>query len=407
MFIMSRLPLATMSCMGRRVKVMSLASKEFRLLVRTDHSDRTTNRTLAVTIPSPSLLNTSDISKRLLLVPPPLNTPPVRPLTLAASLVSSLPSPLQPYLRLARLDKPIGSWLLFWPCGWSLCLATPAGQLPDLKLLAVFGVGAFVMRGAGCTINDMWDRDIDKAVERTRDRPITSGQVTLFDALVFLGGQLGLGLLILLELNWYSVLLGAASMGLVVTYPVMKRFTYYPQFVLGLAFNWGALLGWSALSGTCNWSVVLPLYAAGISWTMIYDTIYAHQDKYDDVIIGMKSTAIKFGDQTPVCLSCFATTMVLCLLYCGWTTGQTFPFYLSLLGVGGHLAHQIVTLDINNRDDCASKFVSNRWVGLGVFLGILAGTLVKEKEQEQVTEKVNLQDVVEGVARAVNMEEPS
>ena len=136
-----------------------------------------------------------------------------------------------------------------------------------MHLLAVFGVGALVMRGAGCTINDMWDRNIDKAVERTKDRPITSGQVTMFDALVFLGGQLGLGLLILLELNWYSVLLGAASMGLVVTYPVMKRFTYYPQFVLGLAFNWGALLGWSSINGICNWSVVLPLYAAGISWT--------------------------------------------------------------------------------------------------------------------------------------------
>merc|ERR1719233_674127 len=196
---------------------------------------------------------------------------------------------------------------------------------------------AFVMRGAGCTINDMWDKNIDKAVERTRDRPITSGQVSMFDALVFLGGQLGVGLLILLQLNWYSVLLGAASMGLVVTYPVMKRFTYYPQFVLGLAFNWGALLGWSALVGSCDWSVVIPLYLAGISWTMIYDTIYAHQeDKYDDVIIGMKSTAIKFGDQTPVCLSCFATTMITCLTYCGWSTGQTWPYYGALLGVGGH-----------------------------------------------------------------------
>ena len=137
------------------------------------------------------------------------------------------------------MDKPIGGWLLFWPCGWSTCLATQAGQLPDLQLLALFGVGSLVMRGAGCTINDMWDRNIDKHVERTRDRPITSGQVSLFDALVYTGAQLGLGLMILLQFNWYSVLLGAASMGLVVTYPLMKRFTYYPQFVLGLAFNWG------------------------------------------------------------------------------------------------------------------------------------------------------------------------
>ena len=142
-------------------------------------------------------------------------------------------------MRLSRLDKPIGCWLLFWPCGWSTCLATQAGQLPDLGLIALFGVGSLVMRGAGCTINDMWDRNIDKYVERTRDRPITSGQVHMFDALVYLGAQLSLGLLVLLQFNWFSVLLGAASMGLVVTYPLMKRFTYYPQFVLGLAFNWG------------------------------------------------------------------------------------------------------------------------------------------------------------------------
>merc|ERR1719481_865158 len=174
----------------------------------------------------------------------------------------------------------------------------------------MFGAGALVMRGAGCTINDMWDRNIDRQVERTRERPITSGQVTMFDALVYLGGQLGLGLSILLQFNWYSVLLGAASMGLVVTYPLMKRFTYYPQFVLGLAFNWGALIGWSAVRGACDWSVVLPLYCAGICWTMIYDTIYAHQDKYDDVI----------------------------------------------LGVTGHLMYQIKTLDINDREDCARKF---------------------------------------------------
>jgi len=318
----------------------------------------------------------------------------------AAEVVARLPSSLQPYLRLARLDRPIGTWLLFWPCGWSICLAASPGQLPSLPLLATFAAGSFVMRGAGCTINDMWDKNIDNKVERTRDRPITSGQVSMFDALVFLGGQLGVGLLVLLQLNWYSVLLGAASMGLVVTYPVMKRFTYYPQFVLGLAFNWGALLGWSAVCGTCTWSVVIPLYMAGISWTMIYDTIYAHQDKYDDVIIGMKSTAIKFGDQTDVCLTCFASTMLTSLAYCGWASGQTWPFYLSLMGVGGHLANQILTLDVNNREDCAKKFISNRWVGLGVFMGIVAGGLVKEKEELQLDslqESLSLERVLPGL----------
>jgi len=378
--------------------VTSLAGREVMFLSRTDNSDRKYSRTF--TYYKPNLVFNRYKPSKSLLAPVQLSLfPQVREFKVAPKLVSNFPSPVQPFLRLARLDKPIGTWLLFWPCGWSLCLATPAGQLPDLSMLAIFGVGAFVMRGAGCTINDMWDKNIDKAVERTRDRPITSGQVSMFDALVFLGGQLGVGLLILLQLNWYSVLLGAASMGLVVTYPVMKRFTYYPQFVLGLAFNWGALLGWSALAGTCNWPVVLPLYLAGISWTMIYDTIYAHQDKYDDVIIGMKSTAIKFGEQTPVCLSCFATTMISCLTYCGWATGQTWPYYGALLGVGGHLAHQIRTLDINNREDCAKKFISNRWVGLGVFLGIMTGTLLKESEQ--VPEPIDLQDVVEGVARVV------
>ena len=168
-----------------------------------------------------------------------LQIPQTRHLSLAASLVSKSPPGIQPYLKLSRIDKPIGSWLLFWPCGWSACLATSAGQLPDLQLIALFGLGSFVMRGAGCTINDMWDRNIDRLVKRTRDRPITSGQVKMFDALVYTGVQLSLGLLVLLQLNWYSVLLGSASMGLVVTYPLMKRFTYYPQFVLGLAFNWG------------------------------------------------------------------------------------------------------------------------------------------------------------------------
>jgi len=326
--------------------------------------------------------------------------PPFRQLSLASSLVSSSPTSVQPYLRLSRIDKPIGSWLLFWPCGWSACLATSAGQLPDLQLIALFGLGSFVMRGAGCTINDMWDRNIDRLVKRTRDRPITSGQVKMFDALVYTGVQLSLGLLVLLQLNWYSVLLGSASMGLVVTYPLMKRFTYYPQFVLGLAFNWGALVGWSAVRGTCDWEVVLPLYLAGISWTMIYDTIYAHQDKYDDVILGVKSTAIKFGDQTPVCLSCFASLMTGCLAYCGWTTGQTLPYYLALAGVAAHLTHQIKTLNINDTEDCAKKFRSNRFVGLIIFLGLMMGTLAKTEEREPL----HVQDIVEESRRVVEKE---
>lgn len=146
-------------------------------------------------------------------------------------------------------------------------------------MLCLFAAGAFIMRGAGCTINDMWDKDIDVRVERTKDRPLANGDLTQFDALVFLSGQLGIGLLVLLQLNWYSILLGASSLGLVVVYPLMKRITYWPQLMLGMTFNWGALLGWSATQGSVLWQACLPLYAAGVCWTIVYDTIYAHQVK--------------------------------------------------------------------------------------------------------------------------------
>ncbi|XP_014272313.1 4-hydroxybenzoate polyprenyltransferase, mitochondrial isoform X2 [Halyomorpha halys] len=171
-----------------------------------------------------------------------------------ASLLVSRSSPIvQPYLKLMRIDKPIGTWLLFWPCGWSIAMAAQAGALPDFKMLALFGAGAFVMRGAGCTINDMWDKDLDKKVERTKDRPLVTGSVSTNDAWVFLAAQLSVALTILLQLNWYSVFLGASSLVLVVAYPLMKRVTYWPQLVLGMTFNWGALLGWSAVQGACDW----------------------------------------------------------------------------------------------------------------------------------------------------------
>ena len=199
----------------------------------------------------------------------------------------------------------------------------------------------------------------------------------MFDALVFLGGQLGFGLLVLLQLNWYSVMLGAASMSLVILYPVAKRFTYYPQVILGLAFNWGALLGWSAVHGECNWAACIPLYLAGISWTMIYDTIYAHQDKYDDIIVGIKSTALKFGDSTKLWLTVFSSTMISSLLATGYVCDQTWPYYSAVTFVALHLTRQIYSLDINNPDDCAKKFVSNRRIGMVLFLGIVLGTYFK------------------------------
>lgn len=170
-----------------------------------------------------------------------------------------------------------GSWLLFWPCGWSIALSATAGGLPDLQTLALFGCGALIMRGAGCTINDLWDKDIDAKVKRTKNRPLVNNEIKPLDAWVFLSGQLSVGLMVLLQLNWTSIVIGASSLGLVIVYPLMKRITYWPQFVLGMTFNYGALLGWCATQGSINLAACLPLYIAGISWTIIYDTIYAHQ----------------------------------------------------------------------------------------------------------------------------------
>ncbi|XP_072254422.1 4-hydroxybenzoate polyprenyltransferase, mitochondrial isoform X2 [Pyxicephalus adspersus] len=302
----------------------------------------------------------------------------------AAALVKSMPANVQPYLRLMRLDKPIGTWLLYLPCTWSIALAAEPGSLPDLSMLALFGTGAILMRGAGCTINDMWDKDFDRKVERTASRPIAAGDISQFQSLVFLGGQLSLALCVLLCLNYYSIALGAASLSLVVTYPLMKRITYWPQLVLGLTFNWGALLGWSAIKGSCDWSVCLPLYLSGVMWTLVYDTIYAHQDKKDDAIVGVKSTALRFNEQTKPWLSGFSAAMLGGLTATGINCDQTFPYYVAVALIGGHLARQIYTLDINNTEDCWKKFSANRNVGFLLFVGIVLGNLWKRKDASEI-----------------------
>ncbi|XP_041856347.1 4-hydroxybenzoate polyprenyltransferase, mitochondrial [Melanotaenia boesemani] len=302
----------------------------------------------------------------------------------AAAIVNSAPSHVQPYLRLMRLDKPIGTWLLYLPCTWSIALASEPGCLPDLGMLTLFGTGALLMRGAGCTINDMWDKDFDKQVARTASRPIASGEISRLQALVFLGGQLSLALGVLLCLNYYSIALGASSLCLVITYPLMKRITYWPQLVLGLTFNWGALLGWSAVKGSCDWSVCLPLYLSGVMWTMIYDTIYAHQDKEDDIKVGVKSTALKFQEQTKLWLSGFTVAMMSGLVVAGVNAEQTFPYYSALTAVGFHLVHQIYTVDISKTEDCWRTFISNRNLGLLLFFGIVAGNLWKKSRETQL-----------------------
>ncbi|XP_074268230.1 4-hydroxybenzoate polyprenyltransferase, mitochondrial-like isoform X1 [Silene latifolia] len=286
-----------------------------------------------------------------------------------------LPQGTQPYAKLARLDKPIGTCLLAWPCMWSITLAAEPGNLPDIKMLALFGCGSFLLRGAGCTINDLLDQDIDVKVERTKLRPIASGLLTPFQGVSFLGLQLLLGLGILLQLNSYSVMLGASSLLLVFSYPLMKRWTFWPQAFLGLTFNWGALLGWSAVRGSLDPLVVLPLYASGVCWTLVYDTIYAHQDKDDDLKVGVKSTALRFGESTKEWLSGFGVACSAGLALSGYNADLGWPYYICLTAASGQLAWQIYIVDLSNRADCNRMFVSNKWFGALVFSGILLGRL--------------------------------
>ncbi|KAG5678444.1 hypothetical protein PVAND_008117 [Polypedilum vanderplanki] len=306
-----------------------------------------------------------------------------------------------PYVRIMRLDRPIGSLLLYWPCSWSIAVAAQPGCIPDLYMLALFASGAIIMRGAGCTINDMWDKNIDAKVQRTSTRPLVTGEMTHLDAWFFLGAQLGLGLLILLELNWNAILLGASSLGLVIVYPLMKRITNWPQFVLGMTFNWGALLGFCAIHGDVNWAACLPLYTAGICWTIIYDTIYAHQDRVDDLIVGVKSTALRFGRDTKKWLTCFAVLMNSSLITTGLVCDLTWPYYASISVIAAHIGQQIYTLNIDDPNDCAKKFLSNNHVGLILFLGIVIGVFLqnpdttKNKDTTKILQSLNSNHVVQ------------
>jgi len=287
-----------------------------------------------------------------------------------------------PYVKLARLDKPIGTWLLYLPCTWSISLAAEPGHIPDLGLLSLFGVGAVLLRGAGCTINDMWDSRLDKLVERSKTRPLASGQLTRRQALVFVGAQLLGGLPILLSLNTYSQILGASSLCLVTLYPLAKRVTFWPQLVLGLTFNWGALLGWAAVKGSLG-APALCLYSAGVAWTLIYDTIYAHQDKLDDKKVGIRSTALYFGEKTNSWLLFFSGVHITSLLATGYLVGQTAPYYASVIIASFHLWRQIVGTNYNVPEECAKTFRSNRNYGLIIFMGTCVGNLFR-KETDSV-----------------------
>ena len=353
-----------------------------------------------------------------------------------------LPQSVRPYAHLSRMDKPIGTWLLLWPCYWSTAMAagipgsnatttllteapsTPASTtptllldvLPDPKLLGLFTIGAFVMRGAGCTINDLWDKDLDSKVTRTKTRPLAAGILTPAQAVGWLALQLsaGLGVLVSLPHTMYCFGWGVASLPLVVAYPLMKRFFDYPQLVLGLCFNWGAFMGWAAVHGSLDYGVILPLYASGVAWTIGYDTLYAHQDKDDDAKLGLKSTAItfgKFGTNGNVeddldaedkrhkrVLYGLASTTYACWLLAGHNdfmgispsfidvvpssatpmSATWLPFGAYALGVTGaytHLLWQVRTADLSDPHNLAKRFRSNAKVGGIVFGSILAGKM--------------------------------
>ena len=289
---------------------------------------------------------------------------------------SLAPAFSRPYLRLARLDRPIGSWLLLMPCWWSVGLAgMHEGRFPGLWSIVLFFIGAFAMRGAGCTWNDLVDRNLDGLVERTRSRPIPSKQVTIAQATTFMLAQALVGLLVLIQFNHFTVVTGFASMLVVVIYPFMKRITYWPQIFLGLAFSWGALMGWPAAFGRLDWPA-LVLYAGSICWVIGYDTIYAHQDREDDLLIGIKSTALLFGERTRPMLTSFYVAAVVLIAGAGLMAGGGIFFMIGLIAFAGHLAWQVTRLDIDDPEHCLMLFKSNRDAGLILFGAMLIDAAV-------------------------------
>lgn len=291
----------------------------------------------------------------------------------ASGWVARLPRSWLPYLLLARMDRPIGAWLLFLPGLWGILLArTTAGEA--VRLVVLFGIGSLVMRAAGCVVNDLWDRDIDRQVARTAGRPLASGALRPWQALAFLIGLLAVGLCILLQLNPLCWALGVGSLVLVALYPLAKRVTWWPQLVMGFTFGFGAPMGYAAATGRIDVPCAV-LYGAAILWDLGFDTIYAHQDREDDALVGVKSTARLFGERTrPFLAVCYVGCLIM-LLLAGWLAGLGVWFYPALLLPAALLAWQVRSLDIHDPALCLRLFRANREVGLAVGLTILLGWL--------------------------------
>jgi 4-hydroxybenzoate polyprenyltransferase len=284
----------------------------------------------------------------------------------------------RPYCRLARADRPIGSWLLLLPCWWSTALAADAARqgLPNLWHLVLFAIGAVAMRGAGCTWNDLVDRDLDAAVERTRSRPIPSGAVSVRNAALFMALEAFVGLAVLVQFNRFAIGTGVASLAIVAAYPFLKRITWWPQVGLGLAFSWGALMGWAAAFGRLDPPALL-LYAGSIAWVIGYDTIYAHQDREDDALIGIKSTARLFGKATRPALAGFYALAVVLIGWAGLWAGAGPAFALGLAAFAAHLGWQTYRLDITDPTLCLRLFRSDRDAGLILFAGIVIDAVLQ------------------------------
>ena len=282
-----------------------------------------------------------------------------------------LPARWRDFAVLARWDRPIGTWLLLLPCWWGLTLGD---GLPNVWLLPLLALGAVAMRGAGCTINDLADRDFDRRVERTRNRPLAAGRVGTREALLFVAAQCLVGLLVLNALDWTAVLVALASVPLIVIYPFMKRVTWWPQAFLGITFNWGILVGSAQATGSLGWPT-LVIYLAGICWTLGYDTIYALQDREDDALIGVRSTALLFGDAVPVWVTGFYLATLVLLLVGGLAAGKGILFVLGLSPVAWLLLRQVAGLRSATPAECLRRFRANRDVGLAVFAALLLGSL--------------------------------
>ena len=287
--------------------------------------------------------------------------------------VSRMPGAWRPYLLLARVDRPIGTWLLFLPGTWGITLAAPT--VPDaIRLLLLFGVGSLVMRAAGCVVNDLWDRDIDRLVARTAGRPLASGALRPRHALAFLAVLLLTGLIVLLQLNPLAQLLGVGSLVLVALYPLAKRVTWWPQLVMGFTFGFGAPMGYAAATGHLGLAWAL-IYGAAILWDLGFDTIYAHQDREDDALIGVKSTARLFGNRTrPFLAACYIGCIAM-LAGAAATAGLNTWFYPMLALPAFLLARQVLQLDIDDPARCLNLFRANREVGLAVALALIVGRL--------------------------------